>query len=79
MVVRQSVMPTNRSSLAVWNVRSFLSAAYHVALPMSDVVTNTLFHPLLGILVHSAGCVINDTLDRNFDRKAGAFQVAMTS
>ncbi|KAG1738531.1 UbiA prenyltransferase family [Suillus lakei] len=47
----------------------FLSAAYHVALPMSDVAKNTLFYALLGILIHSAGCVINDMLDRDLDRK----------
>ncbi|KAG1774338.1 hypothetical protein EV702DRAFT_531894 [Suillus placidus] len=39
------------------------------ALPMSDVVKNILFYALLGILVHSTGCVINGILDRDFDRK----------
>ncbi|KAG2346018.1 hypothetical protein BDR05DRAFT_946535 [Suillus weaverae] len=39
----------------------FLSAAYHVALPMSHVVKNILFY--------YTGCVINDILDRDFDRK----------
>ncbi|KAG0702711.1 UbiA prenyltransferase family [Suillus ampliporus] len=47
----------------------FLSAAYHVALPMDEVVKDFLFYVLLGTLVHSAGCVINDMLDRDFDRK----------
>ncbi|KAG1856001.1 UbiA prenyltransferase family-domain-containing protein [Suillus subalutaceus] len=46
-----------------------LAASYHVALPMNEVVINTLFYALLGTLVHSAGCVINDMLDRDFDRK----------
>ncbi|KAG0701463.1 hypothetical protein DFH29DRAFT_1069629 [Suillus ampliporus] len=46
-----------------------LAASYHVALPMNEVVKNTLFYALLGTLVHSAGCVINDMLDRDFDRK----------
>ncbi|KAG2109376.1 UbiA prenyltransferase family [Suillus discolor] len=46
-----------------------LAASYHVALPMSEVVTNTLFYALLGTLVHSAGCIIDDMLDREFDRK----------
>ncbi|KAG2113547.1 UbiA prenyltransferase family-domain-containing protein [Suillus discolor] len=46
-----------------------LAASYHVALPMNEVVKNTLFYALLGTLVHSAGCVINDMLDREFDRK----------
>jgi len=30
-----------------------------------------LFYALLGTLIHSAGCVINDMLDREFDRKVG--------
>ncbi|KAG2064888.1 UbiA prenyltransferase [Suillus decipiens] len=46
-----------------------LAASYHVALPMNEVVTNTMFYALLGTLVHSAGCVINDMLDRDFDRR----------
>ncbi|KAG2356574.1 UbiA prenyltransferase [Suillus spraguei] len=46
-----------------------LAASYHVALPMNEVVTNTLFYALLSTLIHSAGCVINDMLDRDFDRK----------
>ncbi|KAG1747744.1 UbiA prenyltransferase family [Suillus paluster] len=48
---------------------SFLSAAYRLALPMHDVAKNILFYALLGTLIHSAGCVINDMLDRDFDRK----------
>ncbi|KAJ8595123.1 UbiA prenyltransferase [Rhizopogon salebrosus TDB-379] len=47
----------------------FLAAAYHVALSMKEVVINILFYALLGTLIHSAGCVINDMLDRDFDRK----------
>lgn len=52
----------------------------HVALPMSDVVTNTLFYALLDILVHSAGCtsIINDILGRDFDPKVGTLQIVMT-
>ncbi|KAG1824577.1 uncharacterized protein BJ212DRAFT_1523753 [Suillus subaureus] len=46
-----------------------LAASYHVALPMNEVIMNTLFYALLGMLVHSAGCVINDMLDHNFDHK----------
>lgn len=38
---------------------------------MDQVVKNTLFYALLGTLIHSAGCVINDMLDRDFDRKVG--------
>jgi 4-hydroxybenzoate polyprenyltransferase len=38
---------------------------------MKEVAVNTLFYALLGTLVHSAGCVINDMLDRDFDRKVG--------
>jgi hypothetical protein len=38
---------------------------------MNQVAVNTLFYALLGTLVHSAGCVINDMLDRDFDRKVG--------
>ena len=52
----------------------YLAAAYHVALPMSEVLTSILFYALLGTLIHSAGCVINDMLDREFDRKVGKFQ-----
>ncbi|KAG1839916.1 hypothetical protein DFJ58DRAFT_733135 [Suillus subalutaceus] len=48
---------------------AFLSAAYRLALPVNEVVKNTLFFALLGILVHSAGCVLNDMLDRDLDRK----------
>jgi len=47
----------------------YLAAAYHVGLPMSEVFTSILFYALLGTLIHSAGCVINDMLDREFDRK----------
>ncbi|KAG2064890.1 UbiA prenyltransferase [Suillus decipiens] len=46
-----------------------LAASYHVALPMNEVVANTLFYALLGTLIHSAGSIINDILDRDFDRK----------
>jgi len=49
----------------------FLSAAYHVALPMNEILKNTLYYALLGTLIHSAGCVINDMLDRDLDRKVG--------
>lgn len=65
------------NSCPAWGV---LSAAYHVALPMSDVVTNTVFSVLLGILVHSAGCIMNDSdiLDRDFSPKVRTFQVVMT-
>ncbi|KAG0704554.1 hypothetical protein DFH29DRAFT_1037269 [Suillus ampliporus] len=38
-------------------------------MPMYDVVKNILFYALLGTLIHSAGCIINDMLDRDFDRK----------
>ncbi|KAG1753886.1 UbiA prenyltransferase family [Suillus paluster] len=36
---------------------------------MNEVVKNILFYALLSTLVHCAGCVINDMLDRDFDRK----------
>ncbi|KAG1836791.1 UbiA prenyltransferase family [Suillus subalutaceus] len=52
-----------------WPGWAFLSAAYRLALPVNEVVENTLFFALLGILVHSAGCVLNDMLDRDLDRK----------
>jgi hypothetical protein len=52
----------------------FLAAAYHVGLSVKEVVINILFYALLGTLIHSAGCVINDMLDRDFDRKVGGFQ-----
>jgi 4-hydroxybenzoate polyprenyltransferase len=50
---------------------AFLSAAYRLALPVNEVVKTTLFFASLGILVHSAACVINDMLDRDLDRKVG--------
>jgi hypothetical protein len=59
------------SCLLAWG---FLSAAYHVALPMNEVLKNTLFYAFLGTLIHSAGCVINDMLDRDLDRKVGKSQ-----
>ncbi|KAG0704571.1 hypothetical protein DFH29DRAFT_364778 [Suillus ampliporus] len=43
----------------------FLSGAYRVAMPMHDVVKNILFYALLGTLIRSAVCIINDMLDRN--------------
>lgn len=46
-----------------------MSAAYHLSLPVNEVVKATVFFALLGTLVHSAGCVINDMLDRDLDRK----------
>lgn len=46
-----------------------LSAAYRLALPVNEVIKTTLFFALLAILVHSAGCVINDMLDCDLDRK----------
>ncbi|KIK43045.1 hypothetical protein CY34DRAFT_804207 [Suillus luteus UH-Slu-Lm8-n1] len=48
---------------------AFLSAAYRLSLPVNEVVKTTLFFALLGTLVHSAGCVMNDMLDRDLDRK----------
>ncbi|KAG1782065.1 UbiA prenyltransferase [Suillus placidus] len=48
---------------------AFLSAAYRLALPVNEVVKTTLFFALLGTLVHSAGCVLNDILDCDIDRK----------
>jgi 4-hydroxybenzoate polyprenyltransferase len=53
---------------------AFLSAAYRLSLPVNEVVKTTLFFALLGTLVHSAGCVMNDMLDRDLDRKVGRFQ-----
>jgi len=53
---------------------SFLSAAYHLVLPMEEVVKKILFYALLGTLMHCIGCVINDMLDRDFDRKVGTSQ-----
>jgi 4-hydroxybenzoate polyprenyltransferase len=41
---------------------------------MNEVVKTTVFFALLGTLVHSAGCVINDMLDRDLDRKVGRSQ-----
>lgn len=55
----------------VWG---FLSAAYREGLPMNEVAKDTLFYVLLGSVAHSAGCVINDMLDRDFDRKVGMSQ-----
>jgi hypothetical protein len=69
------IVDSNSCLLVAWG---FLSVAYRVALPMSGVVTNTLFSVLLGILVHSAGCITNVILDRDFGPKVGTFQVAMT-
>ncbi|KAG1830187.1 UbiA prenyltransferase family [Suillus variegatus] len=48
---------------------AFLSAAYRLALPVNEVIRITLFFALLAILVHSAGCVLNDMLDCDLDRK----------
>ncbi|KAG2129858.1 UbiA prenyltransferase family-domain-containing protein [Suillus bovinus] len=48
---------------------AFLSAAYRLTLPVDEVVKTTLFFALLGVLVHSAGCVLNDILDCDLDRK----------
>ncbi|KAG2153147.1 UbiA prenyltransferase family [Suillus clintonianus] len=48
---------------------TFLSAAYRLALPFSEVARTILFYALLGTLVHSSACVINDILDRDLDRK----------
>lgn len=62
---------TTRRLILLYLAWGSLAASYHVALPMKEVVTNTLFYALLGTLVHSAGCVINDMLDREFDRKVG--------
>ncbi|KAG1840744.1 hypothetical protein F4604DRAFT_1690658 [Suillus subluteus] len=46
-----------------------LAAPYHVASPMDEVVTNTLFYALLGTLAPNlnAGCAIKDVLDHDFD------------
>ncbi|KAG1794124.1 UbiA prenyltransferase family [Suillus plorans] len=62
----RSLLELTRLHLGSWGL---LAASYHVALPTNEVVTNTLFYALLGTLVHSAGCVIDDMLDREFDRK----------
>ncbi|KAG2049392.1 hypothetical protein BDR06DRAFT_941801 [Suillus hirtellus] len=48
---------------------AFLSATYRLALPVDEVIRTTSFFALLAILVHSAGCVLNDMLDCDLDRK----------
>jgi len=37
-------------------------------------VKNIFFYALLGTMIHSAGCVINDMLDHDLDHKVGGSQ-----
>lgn len=38
---------------------------------MNEVTKEILFYALLGTLIHSAACVINDMIDCDLDRKVG--------
>lgn len=46
-------------------------AAYHVDLPPHMLVLEILLFALKATLLHSAGCVLNDICDAEFDRQVG--------